>query len=185
MAELLLRKTTAKQVQQIYLKVINQYPSPYVLSKASHSVLREIIRPLGMENTRTELLIKLGKELVEKYGGALPNDFKKLTTLPGVGQYAASAVLSFSFGCDVAVVDTNVIRILQRFFNIKSAKARAREDPSIRTFANELVPTNKSKVFNYAVLDFGAEICTALKPKCSLCPLTAFCIFFNKVENKK
>ncbi|MBC7318436.1 A/G-specific adenine glycosylase [Candidatus Bipolaricaulota bacterium] len=178
-AEFFLRKTTAKQVQRIYSTFIKKYPSPKDILKADFKELKKIIRPLGMEHKRAELLKKFAKVIVESYNGIIPLQKNELMKLPGVGLYTANAVLTLSSGKDLPLLDTNFIRVIERVFDKKSKKSRARTDKELWKFAESLIPPRKGREFNFAVLDLGAVICKPRDPKCETCPLKVICIFYN------
>jgi A/G-specific adenine glycosylase len=175
MAEVLLRKTTAKQVESLYEIFLARFPNPEALAHASKSELIEALRPLGMEHKRAVLLKKLGMELKEKYNGKVPESVDELMKLPGVGRYAASSVMCLAYGKDVAMVDTNTIRVIARVFGFKSAKARPKNDSSLWSFVEALIPAGKAREFNLAILDFGNKVCTARNPKCTECVLRDLC----------
>lgn len=186
-AEMLLRKTTAKQVEEEYRGFIKKYPNPKVLSKAEESELSDRLRPLGMEYMRAKLFLKFGKAIMREFKGRVPSTEKKLLKLPGVGQYATNAVLSFSHNKNVPMVDTNFIRFIERVFGLRSKKSRARNDTDIWEFASMLIPDGKSREFNLAVLDFAAILCKTQKPRCDICPIINYCVFDKEtmVKEKK
>jgi len=179
-AEMLLRKTTAKQVEKIYHDFIKKFPSPKVLSKVDENELKEMLTPLGMEHNRAELFIKFGRAVVDDFSGMIPFTEKELLKLPGVGLYAANAVLSFSYSKNVPMVDTNFIRVIRRVFDFTSSKTRARNDSRIWQFAGKLIPDGKSREFNLSVLDFAATVCKHRDPECETCPLASICAFYRK-----
>ena len=181
---MLLRKTTAKQVDKVYNQFLLLYPDSSSLSNAGMNDLKELLKPLGMEHKRAELLKRFGLYIKDKYDGKPPVEIEKLLELPGVGMYAANAVLSFAYSKDVPLLDTNFIRIIYRVFGIKSNKSRARNDRKIWEFAETLIPIGNSKDFNLAILDFAALVCRAKKPKCSTCPIRNICLY-RKVEFEK
>jgi len=181
-AEMLLRKTTAQQVERIYAKFLNKYPTPASLAEADEDELKKLLKPLGMEHRRAELFKKLGQTIKESYNNGIPKDTQKLLELPGVGRYAANAVLCFACSKDVPLLDANFIRIIKRIFGIKSQKPRARDDNKMWEFAESLIPQGKCRCFNLAILDFAALICTARKPKCSECPVRSICIYHSGEE---
>lgn len=184
-AEMLLRKTTAQQVEEEYRGFIKKYPTPKVLSEAQESELSDRLRPLGMEHKRSQLFLKFGKTIMKEFKGRVPSTKKELLKLPGVGLYATNAVLSFSQNKDVPLVDTNFIRIIDRVFGFKSEKSRARNDKKIWEFATILVPKGRSREFNLAVLDFAAILCKAQKPKCDICPIVNYCVFDKEAMIKE
>lgn len=176
-AEMLLRKTTARQVEEIYDIFIDEYPTLLSLSNANLGKIRNLLRPLGMENQRAQLFIKLAKILMEKHDGIIPTKVTELLQLPGIGRYTANAILSFAHNKNVPMVDRNFIRIIKRVFDFRSTKSRAHVDPKTWEFAQTLILRRKAKIFNLAVLDFAAVICRARNPKCEICSLSSICVF--------
>jgi len=181
-AELLLRKTTARQVESLYEKFLLKYPTPLALSQAADTELEELIRPLGMERKRKTLLKAVADEIVRKYSGKVPASREELSKLPGVGSYTANAVLCFAYGADVPLVDTNTVRVFKRFFSFKPSKSRAKDDPALWEFVAQTIPHGKARDFNLAVIDFAHEICTPKKPHCQSCPLKIFCKYAEEAE---
>jgi A/G-specific adenine glycosylase len=181
-AELLLRKTTSKQVERIYDTLIARYPNPEKLAKSSRGDLKEILRHLGMEHVRTNIFIRLAKMLVQDLNGHIPSNEKGLRELPGIGKYSANAILCTAYGKDVPMVDTNAVRVIGRVFNFKSSKARVKDDPEIWDFVTGLIPSGKGKEFNLAVIDFAHGICLPHNPLCSTCPLGSICCYNLKLN---
>lgn len=180
-SEVLLQQTNAEKVVPVYNKIISDYPEPADLSEAETEELEEIIKPLGLLK-RAGRLKKIAAEITQKYDGIIPADKKALIKLPGVGNYTANAVICFAFEKQVGVLDTNTIRILARVFDIKSDKARPRNDKNLQNQLNKVIPKNKSKIFNYALLDFAALICTAENPNCGKCVISRICFYYSNKE---
>lgn len=178
MAEKLLQQTQAREnVVSAYQALLGKYPSAQELSEANLADVSAIIQPLGLAYRAAEL-IKLAAGLVSLHEGAVPNDLSSLMALTGVGSYSARAVLSFAFGYDVAVVDTNVARILYRVFGLSgrmpSNPARKRD---LIDLATVLLPAGQARQFNLALLDLGALVCTPKVPGCKDCPVLMYCDF--------
>lgn len=180
-SEILLQQTNAEKVVPVYNKIISDYPETADLSEAETAELEEIIKPLGLLK-RAGRLRKIAAEITQKYDGIIPADKKALLKLPGVGNYTANAVMCFAFEKQVGVLDTNTIRILARVFDIKSDKARPRNDKNLQNELNKVIPKNKSKIFNYALLDFAALICTAENPDCRKCIISRICFYYSNKE---
>jgi len=180
-SEILLQQTNAEKVVPVYNKIASDYPEPADLSKVETAELEKIIQPLGLLK-RAERLKKIVAEITQKYNGIIPADEKALLKLPGVGNYTANAVMCFAFEKQVGVLDTNTIRILARVFDIKSDKARPRNDKNLQNELNEVIPSSESKIFNYALLDFAALICTAENPECRKCVISSICIYYGNKE---
>lgn len=176
LAEKLLQQTAARPaVVDAYIRLLEYYPSPEALAAAGIKHLEELVKPLGFFY-RAHELAELGRVLVERHGGQVPKTLKELLALPGVGDYTARAVLSFAYGYDVPVVDTNVARWLYRLDGLTSPLPNnpARKK-SLLVRAGELVPAGRAKDWNYAVLDLCALVCKTIRPLCEQCPLQPWC----------
>lgn len=183
LAEVLLRKTTRNQVNEIYEKIVKKYPNPKSLASANVTELEKIIEPLGMQKKRSVLLIELAKYIINKHNGRIPNDINEIRKFPGVGPYTANAVLCLAYNKPLPLVDTNTIRVVKRVFAIKSRKARDRTDTEIWSFVENLIPKRRGRKFNLAILDFANLVCTPSSPKCPSCPLRSICKYPNKTKN--
>lgn len=177
LAELLLRKTTGKQVERIYPTLICKYPNLKELAEANENELKQLLKPLGMENIRTALLKNIAQEINSRFAGKVPNSEQELLSLSGVGKYAANAILCMANDRDVPMVDTNAIRIVQRVYGYKSQRKRPRDDKEIWLFVSSLIPKGKAKSFNLAIIDFAHAVCLPSKPNCLKCPIKQECIF--------
>jgi A/G-specific adenine glycosylase len=178
-AEKLLQQTAAiDKLAEVYNRIINTYPTPGLLAGADISALEDIIQPLGLRYRAKELR-NMANELVVRHNSEVPRDLKKLIELPGVGDYAARAVLSLAFGENMPVVDTNIARFLYRMFGLKgplpSNPARKR---ALTELAGRLIPKGRARKFNLALLDLCAQVCKANKPKCSECPIQTHCAYY-------
>ena len=181
-AEIMLQRTKADQVAPIYLSFIEEFPDLERLGRASKEEIAKYFSKLGLIR-RAGLVELLTKELIVRFGGKIPKNRQELLSLPSVGEYIADAVLCFAFNEDVAVVDSNVCRIIGRVFDLK-AKGEARRDPQFRRAVNELLPSGKSKEFNWAIIDLGAMICTPRNPSCNICPIKSSCIYGQRIMSK-
>lgn len=178
-AELMLQKTTVKQVEQIYPEFISKYPDALSLSRTEVEEIRKIITPLGMEHKRAPLFKKLAQSIVSVHQGKTPSDQSTLMSFEGVGRYIANAVLCLAFDADVPMLDTNVIRVLMRVFDLKIQRSRARKDKAIWSFLESMIPEGKGRDLNLAILDHGAKVCLPRRPLCNVCPVNAVCIYFS------
>jgi DNA (cytosine-5)-methyltransferase 1 len=174
-AEKLLQQTAARgSVTSAYRQLIKTWATPEALAKAPLRSVRAIIQPLGLKYRAAEL-IAIAKALVTDHAGQLPRDRRGLMALPGVGEYAADAVLSFARIADTAVVDTNVSRLLHRLLSIGTPlPTNPARDKGLKHLAEWLIFGRPSRELNYAVLDLTAAIC-GRKPACTVCPLRPNC----------
>jgi A/G-specific adenine glycosylase len=173
-SEIMLQQTQVDRVLPKYHEWLEKYPSLEALARAPEQDVAETWRPLGY-NIRPKRLQALAREAVETYGGKLPSDEATLLSFKGIGAYTAGAIRSFAFRERAAILDTNVARVLFRVFIGKGVpKAHATKKELWRISA-ALVPRGRAFDFNQALMDFGATLCTARKPKCLICPMARSC----------
>ena len=134
-------------------------------------------RPLGY-NVRPRRLHSIARESVAKYGGTLPADEATLLSFKGIGAYTAGAVRSFAFGQRAAILDTNVARVLFRVFVGRGAPKAHAMKRHLWGVSRTVLPMRHVFDFNQALMDFGATLCTARKPKCLLCPMRDGCLAY-------
>ena len=173
-SEIMLQQTQVERVLPKYREFLGRYPTMKALAAASVDDVRRLWYPLGY-NVRPVRLHAIARESVARYGGRLPDTADSLRQLPGIGRYTAGAILSFAHGRDVAVLDTNVRRVLGRVFLGPRRLARLRGEKALWALAEHLVPRGRGYDFNQALMDFGATWCTPRRPRCPGCPMRAFC----------
>ncbi|MBE9122332.1 A/G-specific adenine glycosylase [Tychonema sp. LEGE 07199] len=172
-AEFLLQKTTAATVAPIYQAFVGRYPTISDLAAAPAAEVASLLQPLGLF-FRAQKLQESARVIREKYRENVPRTEAELLELPGVGKYIARSVCANAFGQPKAVLDTNVARILQRFFGIDGGKVKSRS-PELWQAAERVAPKQQVGYWNLGLLDFGAAVCTAKNPRCSECPLQQQC----------
>lgn len=165
--ETLSQQTQLDRANHYYEQFIDKYPTPKHMANETKTQILKLWSGLGYNN-RAMRLHETAKIIAKTGFDDLYPDF---TVLPGVGPYTNSALLSFAYGEKVIAVDTNIKRILQRFFKIK--------DKDIKNFIlvnqNTFLHRFESRDFNQALMDLGATICRSKNPKCMICPLERSC----------
>jgi A/G-specific adenine glycosylase len=174
--EIMLQRTPAERVNKLFDKFLKKYPNPHVLSSSSDKDLERSIQTLGLQKRRTMLLKNLAEHLIEKFGGYLPSTEEELLQLPGVGRYVANAVLCYSHGKTVPLIDTNAARVLGRVFGFVVTRDPSK-DERLWVFAQDILPSKSAREFNWALIDFGALICRPKTPLCDNCPMSDLCLF--------
>jgi A/G-specific adenine glycosylase len=174
-SEMMLQQTQVDRVLPKYHEWLEKYPSLDALAAAPEDDVNRTWRPLGY-NIRPRRLHAIARESVERYGGSLPSDEGTLLSFKGIGAYTAGAIRSFAFGQRAAIVDTNVARVLFRVFVGRGdAKAHAMRK-HLWTVSEALVPRKHVFDFNQGLMDLGATVCVARKPKCPICPMLKICV---------
>jgi len=173
-SEIMLQQTQVERVIPKYEEFLQKYPTLEALANAPIEEVRQTWYPLGY-NIRPTRLHGIAREAVEKYGSKIPDDPEALQGLKGIGRYTAGAVLSFAFGRDAAILDTNVRRVLHRVFIGEGDAKRYSLQKDLWELSDALIPSGNAYDFNQALMDFGATVCTARMPVCLLCPMHDFC----------
>jgi A/G-specific adenine glycosylase len=181
-SEVMLQQTQVDRVLPKYHEWLEKYPSLEALASADQGDVSETWRPLGY-NIRPRRLHAIARESVERYGGRLPSDEETLLSFKGIGAYTAGAIRSFAFGQRAAILDTNVARVIFRIFIGKGdIKAHAMRR-QLWTLSETLIPRKHVFDFNQALMDFGATVCVARKPRCHTCPMTKLCTSFPDLSS--
>jgi A/G-specific adenine glycosylase len=154
---------------------MEQWPTPAALADASSAEVITAWGKLGYPR-RALRLQECARVVVEKHGGEVPSAYDELLALPGVGEYTASAVASFAYGVRVAVVDTNIRRVLSRVFDGEENFGGA-TTPADRRRAQSVLPadTDDSVLWNQGIMELGATVCTSTSPQCEICPFRDLC----------
>jgi A/G-specific adenine glycosylase len=176
-SEIMLQQTQVDRVMPKYLEWLDKYPTFHALAAAPLADVTETWYPLGY-NIRPRRLHAIAREAVERYGGALPSDEDTLRAFKGIGAYTAGAVLSFAFGRRAPILDTNVARVLFRVFVGRGDPKSHRTRRHLWEVSRAVLPARHVYDFNQALMDLGATVCTARRPRCLVCPLTRQCTAF-------
>ena len=166
-SEVMLQQTQVERVIPKWNAFLAAFPTPADCATASLGDVLRLWQGLGYPR-RARNLQAAAVVVVDLHGGQLPDDLDGLLALPGIGPYTARAVLAFAFERDVAVVDTNIARILARTAGERLTPKRAQER------ADEAVPAGQGWVWNQVVMDLGATLCRPT-PTCTPCPLAGSC----------
>jgi A/G-specific adenine glycosylase len=169
-SEVMLQQTQTSRVIAPWTKFMNAFPTPTSCANAPLSEVLRLWSGLGYHR-RAKALHDTATMIRDEFSGVVPSGLADLRRLPGVGEYTANAVASFAFAQRVAVVDTNVGRVLAR-----AVTNRTLSVSEARTTANELLPRNDAASFNQAMLDLGAQYCTST-PRCESCPVARVCVW--------
>ncbi len=170
----MLQQTQVDRVLPKYHEWLDKYPSFEALAEAPEKDVTDTWYPLGY-NIRPKRLQAIAREAVASYGGKLPSDEPTLLSFKGIGEYTAGAIRSFAFRQRAAILDTNVARVLFRVFIGRGQPKTHATKRQLWRISASLVPQGRAFDFNQALMDFGAMLCTARKPKCLICPMASEC----------
>lgn len=180
-AEILLHRTRADQVVNLYEKFFQHFPDINSVAVSSTEELSEILYSGGL-NWRWKLMHAMAVELKDNMNGQIPSDFNTLVSLPGVSHYIASAVRCFAFGYPDVLLDTNTVRVIGRIAGL-SITDSSRRSPLFRTILEKIIDVSHPREFNFALIDLSALMCKSRNPIHNECCLKYYCKTFNSLEN--
>jgi len=167
-SEVMLQQTTVARVVPRWRDLMDAYPTPATFAAAPLGDVLRAWQGLGYPR-RAVALHRAACRIVEL--GRFPSSLDELLALPGVGPYTARAVLAFAWEAHVAVVDTNIARVLAR------RAGRRLTGREVQAAADALVPPGDSWRWNQSLMEVGATICRPTSPGCERCPLAAHCSY--------
>ena len=175
--ETLAQQTQLERANNYFKKFIEVFPTPKSMANSSLKIILQMWSGLGYNN-RAKRLYEASK-IIEKKG--FNQIYPNFDDLPGVGPYTKNAILSFAYGEKVLAIDTNIERIIKRYFGLNDTKDFFKENS--KYFLQKV----DSREINQAFMDFGSSICKSTNPTCSTCPIEKDCskYFFNRKNTKE
>lgn len=161
---------TDARVNIVTEKLFKKYPTLESFADADLEELEQDVKPCGFYHMKAKSLKEMARQLLDKFGGKVPDNMEDLLTLSGIGRKTANLVLGDVYGKPAVVTDTHFIRITGRL-GLTTNKEPAKVEKDLV----KLLPPDKSSRFCHQIVQFGRDVCSARKPKCSECSLNYFC----------
>ncbi len=177
-SEIILQQTRVQQGWDYYIRFIDNFPHVKALAEADEDRVLKVWQGLGYYS-RARNMHAAAREIMEKHGGHFPNEYDKILSLKGIGNYTAAAISSIAFGLPYSAVDGNVIRIVSRIFGICDDVTQPAVVKKITAICETEIDSNRPGVFNQAAMDFGAIQCVPRNPNCDECPFQSSCYAYN------
>src|SRR5438105_10887649 len=162
-SEIMLQQTQVDRVLPKYEQFLTTFPTLADLAQASTADVISVWVPLGY-NRRAVNLQSIARQVLAEYDGHIPDTIDGLLQLKGVGRYTAGAIACFAYRKQVATVDTNIRRVLQRIFLGLEHSEPKLNDVQALALAEEVLPVGEAYNWNHAILDRGAAACTRSHP---------------------
>lgn len=172
-SEFMLQQTQVGRVIPKFLDFSRRWPTPAAFADATLAEVLIAWQGLGY-NRRGRNLWLAAKDIVAHHRGVVPSDEASLLALPGVGAYTAAAVAAFAFNKNSLVVDTNVRRVVSRYFFGGEYRDAVDDDTFVEVVRASL-PRGRASAWYAALMDFGALVCVSRKPACATCTLAKGC----------
>ena len=164
---------TDARVNIVTKTLFKKYPTLEAFANADLEELEQDVKPCGFYHTKAKSLKEMAGQLINDFGGEVPDTMEELLTLSGIGRKTANLMLGDVFGKPAIVTDTHCIRITGRLGLTKN-----KEPAKVEKDLAKLIPQEKSSDFCHRTVEFGRDICNARKPKCGECPLNYFCKYY-------
>ena len=169
---------TDARVNIVTKTLFKKYPTLQAFADADLAELEQDVKPCGFYHTKAKSLKEMAGQLINDFGGEVPDTMEELLTLSGIGRKTANLMLGDVFGKPAMVTDTHCIRITGRL-GLTANKEPAKVEKDLV----KLIPPEESSDFCHRIVEFGRDICRARSPKCVECPMKDFCKY-NKKNNK-
>ncbi len=175
-SEVMLQQTQVKTVLPYYDRFMARFPTVEALAVSDLDTVLKLWEGLGYYS-RARNFHRAAGIVMSAFNGTIPADWKRFKTLPGVGDYIASAVQSIAFGHPHAVVDGNVKRVLSRLYLLEMPvnQTTVKAHKIFKTMATQLMGEADPSLFNQAMMELGALVCSPKKPLCDACPVQMNC----------
>lgn len=179
-SEIMLQQTQVDRVIPKYRAFLKEFPTVHALAAASPAAVIRAWSGLGY-NRRALYLRRAAQSIVAEHRGVFPQTTEALEALPGVGKYTARAIVCFAFKKDIATADVNILRVFHRWiFGVDVPKKKISVQ-DLWALAERMLPKGKGYFWNHGLMDFGAMVCTAKRPKCEGCPMRTQCAAYPKI----
>ncbi len=169
-ATILAAQSTDQRVTLVTKDLFKKYRTAGDFAKADLHRFEEEIRSTGFYHNKAKNVIACCREIVNRFHGKVPPNLEELVGLPGVGRKTANVVLGNAFGQEAIAVDTHVKRVTHRL-----GWAESDNPDKIEFELMEVIPGNRWTRACHELVFHGRSICVAPKPKCSVCPVDAYC----------
>lgn len=175
-AVILSAQSTDQQVNRVTPPLFARYPDANAMAEADIDQLEEMIKSVGLYHSKARHLKNMAQILVDKYEGRVPETFKQLMELPGVGRKTANVVIAVGFGGPGLGVDTHVHRVANRL-----GLVNARNRDSTEKQLKEIIKPEDWNQTHHLLIWHGRQVCKARKPECQRCVLKKHCQYFKQL----
>ena len=180
LSEVMLQQTQVSTVLDYFPRFLARFPDVQALARAEQGEVLALWSGLGYYS-RARNLHRCAQAVVADHGGAFPQTWAVLQTLPGIGASTAAAIAAFCFGERVSIVDGNVRRVLSRLLAFDGDLAKTPAQRALWDLAQTLVPepgasqAEDMQAYTQGLMDLGATLCTRSRPACERCPVQTLC----------
>jgi endonuclease-3 len=169
-ATILSAQCTDKRVNEVTPALFRRYRTAADYAQADRAELEEMIRPTGFFRNKTNSIMRLGQQLVDRFDGEVPRRLDDLVTLPGFGRKTANVVLGNAFDIPGLTIDTHFGRLARRWhWTTNTDPVKVESDVAV------LIPKAEWTILDHRVIWHGRRVCHARKPACGACAIAHLC----------
>ena len=174
-AVILSAQCTDERVNKVTAELFKEHSTPEAMLTLSQEELEKYIFSCGLYRSKAAHILSASRDIVEKFGGKVPESFADLKSLAGVGQKTANVVSSVWFDKDAIAVDTHVFRVSNRL-GLANANTPLKTEEQLKA----AIPQEHWSEAHHWLIWHGRRICHSQKPDCAHCALSACCDHFKK-----
>ncbi|MCI0920522.1 A/G-specific adenine glycosylase [Sphingobacterium rhinopitheci] len=175
LSEIILQQTRVEQGLPYFYRFVDAFPTVSSFAAAQEEEILRLWQGLGYYS-RARNMHKAAKLVMQLFDGVFPTAYEDVIKLPGVGDYTAAAVSSFSVNENRAVLDGNVFRVLSRYYGIDVPINTGQGKKIFHAVAQDILPKDQAAIYNQAIMDFGATVCKPKAAFCEACVLRLECV---------
>lgn len=173
-SEIILQQTRVEQGLPYFMRFVERFPTLLSLADANEDEVLRYWQGLGYYS-RARNMYKAAQQLVSKGQTTFPQTFEDIRALPGIGDYTAGAISAFAYNQPYPALDGNVYRVLARLTDCEIPFDTSAGKRHFHQVANELLDRSNPRLFDSALMEFGALYCVPAAPDCNACPLRTWC----------
>jgi endonuclease-3 len=172
-------RTKDENTEKVSARLFETAKTPEELSKINIRRLEKLVYSSGYYKKKARIIKSVSKEILNRFNGKVPDNKEDLLSIKGIGQKTANIVLAFAYNKDYIPIDTHCHRIPNRLGWIKTKNADETEKEIIK-----ILPKKYWKEFNTVIILFGQDICLAVSPRCSICPIKEYCKKIGVIKSR-
>ena len=173
-SEIILQQTRVDQGLPYFMRFIERFPTIAELADAKEDEVLRYWQGLGYY-TRARNMYKAAQQIVSSGLNTFPQNFNDIRALPGIGDYTAGAIAAFAYNMPYPALDGNVYRVLARLTDCEIPFDTSAGKHHFHQVAEKMLDRNNPRLFDSALMEFGALYCTPNAPDCNNCPLNIWC----------
>lgn len=179
-AVILSAQCTDKRINQVTPALFQRFPTPKSLAETTPDIVFDYIRSVSYPNNKAKHLVGMANMLVNEFHNEVPSDVNQLQKMPGVGRKTANVIASVVYDAPAMAVDTHVFRVANRLGLTKGKTPLAVEKDLVKNLPEHTIAT----AHHWLILH-GRYVCLARSPKCNICPISDFCLYYEKQTKSK